>query len=84
MKLVLIHGKPAVGKVTVARLLAQRTGATFGAPHLVAGLVSSVPHEDRAAAHAIAARGVDNKGINEHRRDAEARLFAGGQRVSLA
>lgn len=40
-------------------------------------------NSDKAAAHEIMARGVDNKGVNEHRRDAEARLFAGGQHVAL-
>lgn len=40
--------------------------------------------DDRAAAREIHARGVDNHGVNAHRRDAEARLFAGGQGVPLA
>jgi len=42
MKLVFIHGAPAVGKLTVARELAQRTGFRLFHNHLTVDLVISV------------------------------------------
>src|SRR5258707_14616181 len=42
MKLVFIHGAPAVGKLTVARELAQLTGFRLFHNHLTVDLVSSV------------------------------------------
>jgi hypothetical protein len=42
MKLVLIYGRPAVGKLTVARALAERTGAPLFHNHLTVNLVLSV------------------------------------------
>jgi len=42
MKLVLIYGRPAVGKLTVSRALAEKTGAPLFHNHLTVNLVLSV------------------------------------------
>lgn len=42
MKLIFIHGAPAVGKLTVARALSARTGLALFHNHLTVDLVSSV------------------------------------------
>ena len=42
MKLVLIHGAPAVGKLSVARELAKLTGFRLFHNHLTVDLVSAV------------------------------------------
>jgi hypothetical protein len=42
MKLLFIHGKPAVGKLTVARIVAQRTGGRLFHNHLAVNLALAV------------------------------------------
>jgi MoxR-like ATPase len=42
MKLLLIHGRPAVGKLTVARLVARETGGRLFHNHLTVNLALSV------------------------------------------